>query len=424
MVDAEAQSGLPGAVAPPQPLRVGLQRTFSAFRHRNFRIFWTGAFLSNIGTWMQSVAQGWLVLQLTNSPFLLGLTGFASSLPMLLLLLVGGVFADRVDRRRLLIGLQVALMSFAATLAILTALGIVHIAHVLALSLLTGVAFAFSAPTYQSMISELVDREDLVNAIALNSTQFNLSRVIGPALTGAIVALGGLALCFYLNAASFLAAIVGLFLLRLPRVERPAPPGLWDSFLEGVAYVKGRPRVKAILLSVAAISVFAMPYATMLPVFARDRLGLGPGGLGYLMASAGIGAVTGALTLAARSPVPRRGLNVLGGMALTGAGVLGFSLGTTFWVAAPFLFVIGFAATSTVALCNSLIQELVTDEMRGRILSMFGLAFMGALPLGNLLAGSAANLVGAPLAFTISGALLVGSAAVIAWLSPRLRAYS
>jgi MFS family permease len=343
---------------------------------------------------------------------------------MLLLLLVGGVFADRVDRRRLLIGLQAALMSCAFTLATLTALGVVHVWHVLALSLLTGVAFAFSAPAYQSMISELVERKDLVNAIALNSTQFNLSRVIGPALTGGVVALGGLALCFYANAASFVAAIVALSSLRIERLSRPKPPGIWDSLLEGFAYVRGRPRVKAILLSVAAISVFAMPYATMLPIFARDRLALGPGGLGLLMSAAGVGAVTGALTLAARSPMPRRGLNVLGGVALTALGVLGFSVGRTFWVVAAFLFVIGFAATSTVALCNSLIQELVTDAMRGRVMSMFGLAFMGTLPFGNLLAGTASKLVGPPLAFTLSGALLLGSAAVIAWLSPRLRAYS
>jgi MFS family permease len=373
---------------------------------------------------MQSVAQGWLVLQLTDSPFLLGLTGFTASLPMLLLLLVGGVFADRVDRRRLLIGLQTGLLLCAFTLATLTALGVVRVWHVLALSLLTGIAFAFNAPAYQSMISELVERKDLVNAIALNSTQFNLSRVIGPALTGGVVALGGLALCFYVNAASFVAAILGLSLLRIQRLSRPKPPGVWDSLLEGLAYVRGRPRVKAILLSVASISVFAMPYATMLPIFARDRAGVGAGGLGLLMASAGVGAVTGALTLAARSPMPRRGRNVLGGVALTALGVLGFSLGRTFWVVAAFLFVIGFAATSTVALCNSLIQELVTDAMRGRVMSMFGLAFMGTLPLGNLLAGIASKVVGPPLAFTISGVLLLASAGIITWLSPRLRAYS
>ncbi|HEY7462131.1 MAG TPA: MFS transporter [Gemmatimonadota bacterium] len=421
----EKLSGLPGSVPPPAPLpQPGLRRTFSVFRHRNFRIFWTGAFVSNIGTWMQSVAQGWLVLQLTNSAFLLGLTGFASSLPMLLLLLVGGVYADRVERKKLLIGLQIALMSFAAVLATLTALGVVEIWHVLLLSFLTGIAFAFNAPAYQSMISELVERNELVNAIALNSTQFNLSRVIGPALTGGLVAVGGLAVCFYANAVSFLAAIVALASLRVPRVVRPEPPGIWDSLLEGLRYVRRRPRVKAILLSVAAISVFAMPYATMLPVFARDRLGLGPAGLGYLMSAAGLGAVTGALTLAARSPMPRRGANVLGGVALTALGVLGFSLAKTFWVAAAFLFLVGFAATSTVALCNSLIQELVTDEMRGRMMSMFGLAFMGVLPIGNLLAGTASKLVGPPAAFTISGALLLGSAGAITWLSPRLRVYS
>lgn len=370
---------------------------------------------------MQSVALGWLVLELSDSALLLGVTGFAGSLPMLLLLLVGGVFADRTDRRRLLIGLQVALMSFALALAVLTALGVVNIGEIVLLSFLTGVAFAFSAPAYQSMISEMVDRPNLLNAIALNSTQFNLSRVIGPAFTGAVVALGGLALCFYVNAASFLASIVALTALHIPRVVRPDPAPLWDSFVEGLGYVRGRPRVLAILLSVAAISVFAMPYATMLPIFARDVLGLGPGGLGYLLASAGVGAVTGALTLAARSPMARRGLNVLGGLALTAMAVVGFSLAKTFPVSAAFLFLIGFAATSTVALCNSLVQELVTDAMRGRVMSMFGLAFMGTLPIGNLLAGAGAKVVGAPLGFTIAGVLLLTTAALLAWRSPRLR---
>lgn len=379
--------------------------------------------MSSVGTWMHSVAQGWLVLELTDSPLLLGLTGFAGSLPMLLLLLVGGVFADRVDRRRLLIGLQLALASFALTLAILTVLGAVTIWHVLLLSLLTGTAFAFSATAYQAMVSDMVERRDLVNAIALNSTQFNLSRVVGPALTGAVVALGGLALCFFVNATSFLASIVALTRLRLASAAPPRAAPLWESFLEGVRYVRGRPRVRAILVSVAAISVFAMPYATMLPVFARDVLGLGPGGLGYLMAAAGVGAVTGALGLAARTPMRHRGWNVVGGVALTALGVLGFSLAKTFALVAGFLFVIGFAATSTVALCNSLVQELVTNAMRGRVMSMFGLAFMGTFPVGNLLAGAGAKVVGAPAGFTIAGALLLAVAVIVAWRSPRLRAF-
>ncbi|MFN2431820.1 MAG: MFS transporter [Gemmatimonadota bacterium] len=421
-VHPSAATGLPGSVQPAEVPRRGLRRTFTAFGSRNFRIFWAGALISNVGTWMQSVAQGWLVLELTDSAFLLGFTGFAASLPMALLLLLGGVFADRVDRRRLLIGLQVGLMGVALTLAALTALEWVAIWHILVLALLTGVAFAFSAPAYQALISEIVPRRDLLNAIALNSTQFNLSRILGPALTGGVVAMGGLALCFFLNAASFLGSILALSVLRMPRVERPAPAPLWDSFVAGVRYVRGRPRVRTILLGVAAISVLAMPYATMLPLFACDVLRVGPAGLGYLMAATGVGAVSGALLLAARNPMPRRGWNVLVGVALTGAGVLGFSLAKEFAGAALFLFVIGFAATSTVALCNTLIQELVTDEMRGRVMSMFGLAFMGTLPVGNLLAGAGARAVGAPLAFTLAGALLILIAGLLASLSPRLRA--
>jgi MFS family permease len=418
-------AGLPGTAAPaaPPPPRGGLARTFTAFRHRNFRIFWTGAFLSNVGTWMQSVGQGWLVLELTDSPLLLGVTGFAGSLPMLLLLLVGGVYADRVDRRRLLIGLQLALMSFALVLGTITALGVVTIEHVLGLALLTGTAFAFSAPAYQAMISQIVPRQDLMNAIAMNSTQFNASRVVGPALTGFVVAVGGIALCFFANAASFLASILALAWLEVRPIARAEPAPLWRSFLAGLHYVRGRPRVKTLLVSVAGISVLAMPYATMLPVFARDVLGLGPAGLGYLTAAAGLGAVAGALSLAARSPMPRRGWNVIGGVVLTGVTVAGFALSRSFPLSAVFLFGVGFAATSTVALCNTIIQELVTDQMRGRVMSMFGLSFMGTLPIGSLAYGVAAKAIGAPGAFTVGGIALVGVAALVAWLSPRLRAF-
>jgi MFS family permease len=372
---------------------------------------------------MQSVGQGWLVLELTDSPLLLGVTGFAGSLPMLLLLLVGGVFADRVDRRRLLMGLQLALMSFAVVLGTVTALGVVTIGHVLGLALLTGTAFAFSAPAYQAMISQIVPREDLMNAIAMNSTQFNASRVVGPALTGLVVAVGGIALCFFANAASFLASILALAWLEVRPVARAAPAPLWESFLAGLDYVRGRPRVKTLLVCVAGISVLAMPYATMLPIFARDVLGLGPAGLGYLTAAAGLGAVAGALSLAARSPMPRRGWNVIAGVALTGVTVTGFALSRTFVLSAGFLFGVGFAATSTVALCNTIIQELVTDQVRGRVLSMFGLAFMGTLPIGSLAAGAGAKAIGAPGAFTVGGLALVGVAALVAWLSPRLRAF-
>lgn len=422
------ESGLPGgteAVGTPPPLAgapmpAGRSPAFSALGHPGFRLFWMGAFVSNIGSWMQTVAQGWLVLELTDSAFMLGLVGFVGTLPMLVLLLVGGVYADRVDRRTLLLRAMSAMMVFAAALAALTWTGVVRIEHVLVLSLLSGAAVAMAAPAHQAFVHDLVGRSLLQNAIALNSAQFNLSRVIGPSLAGLAIGVVGVAGCFGLNALSFLAAIYVLLRIRGVSRPNPNPSPLWQSLVEGLRYVRIRPRIQALLLLTALISVLAMPYATLLPIIARDRLGLDASGLGYLFAAGGIGAVVGALSLAVWRGGRRRGVYLLGMCALTGLCTLGLGLAREPLAAGAALVGISFAATSAVALGNTLLQELVDDEMRGRVLSMFGLAFMGTFPIGNLLAGSLAAWLSPSTTVALTGGVLVVAVGTIAASRRRL----
>jgi MFS family permease len=395
---------------------------WSAFRNPGYRTFWIGAFVSNIGAWMQNVAQGWLVLELTDSAFMLGLVGFAGSLPWLVLLLVGGVYADRLDRRRLLIRANLGMMACAAILTALTWTGAVRIWHVFALSLASGSAIALAAPAFQAFLHDLVDRRDLQNAIALNSAQFNLSRVVGPSVAGLTLGAIGLAGCFGVNTLSYLGAIVALMIIRVASRPVPDPAPVWDSIVEGFGYVRERPRIQALLAIAALISLLAMPYATLLPIVVRDGLGLDASGLGWLFAVGGGGAVCGALSIAFRHLLPARGPWLLGCAIATGLATMTLGLARSPVAAAVSLVAIGFSATSAVALTNTLLQELVDDAMRGRVLSMFGLAFMGTFPLANLMAGTMAGLTSASATLALTGALLAIIVGAIAWTRPRLRA--
>jgi MFS family permease len=371
---------------------------------------------------MQNVAQGWLVLDLTDSAFMLGLVGFAGTVPMLFFLLVGGVYADRLDRRKLLVVAMTAMMIVAAILAALTQAAVVSVWHVFVLSLLSGTALAMAAPAYQAFVHDLVGRRDLQNAIALNSAQFNVSRILGPSLAGIVIGPIGLAGCFGLNAVSYLAAIGSLLYIKVTSRRPVVPTRLWESLVDGLRYARQRPRVQALLLLTALMSVLAMPYATLLPIIARDVLGLDASGLGYLFAIGGVGAVVGALSLAFRGAFRRRGAYLLGCVTATGVGVLALGLSRTIAVAVPALVVISFSATSSIALMNTLLQELVDDEMRGRVLGMYGLAFMGTFPVGNLLVGTLAGLTSASAALALAGAALTVAGVVIAATRPRLRA--
>jgi MFS family permease len=410
-----------------KPAVRGGRGMFRALSNRNYRLFWVGAFLSNVGTWMQAVAQGWLVLQLTNSAFWLGLDGFMATAPGFLLTLVGGVFADLIDRRRLLIYTQVIAGAAALALATLVATNVVNRWMVLAFSFVTGCCMALASPSYLAMTYDLVGREDLANAIAMNSTQFQLSRVVGPALAGVGFKLFGLAGCFYANGLSFIAVVVSLVKVRPLQQREAAAHAVNDrrAFLrdlfEGFRYVRNRPRVSSLLLLSAVNSLFGAPYFTMVPVYARDIFHLGETGLALMMGTAGVGAFCGALLVAYLGDFKRKGWFVLGGAMIFGMCVTNFALSSTLTLSLLFLFGLGFALVCSVSITNTLLQKLVTDQMRGRVMSMFILSFMGTMPIGNILAGTASHRFGTPYTLAAGGLVVTLVAATVAIFNKRLR---
>ena len=401
---------------------------FRALRHRNFLLFWSGAFLSNTGTWMQAVAQGWLVLQLSNSAFWLGVDGFMSTAPGLVFTLVGGVFADLIDRRKLLIYSQIVAGLTALTLGTLIVSGVVKVWMILVLSFVTGCCMSMAGPSYMALVFDLVDREDLANAVALNSTQFQLARALGPVAAGVAFKLFGVAGCFFANGISFAAVVIGLSMVRFKRnvsepqpSEEPAKPKFLTNLFDGFRYVASRPRVSMLLIISAVTSLFGAPYIAMSPVFARDVLHLGETGLALLMGMAGAGSLFGALFLAYLGDFRRKGWSVLGGGLGFAVCLIGFSLSTNVVVSVIFLFALGFAIVCSVAVTNTLLQKLVTDEMRGRVLSLFMLSFIGAMPIGNLIAGAASHRFGAPRTLAVGGLIIIVFVLMVAWRNPRLR---
>jgi MFS family permease len=403
---------------------------FRALSHRNFRLFWTGAFLSNVGTWMQAVAQGWLVLQLTNSAFWLGLDAFMATAPGFFLTLLGGVFADLVDRRRLLIYTQVAAGLAALALATLIWTGAVNRWMVLGFSFMTGCCMALASPSYLALTYDLVGREDLANAVALNSSQFQLSRVVGPALAGFGFKLFGLAGCFYVNGLSFIAVVVSLGMVRIEpgRHASGAPAhsvrdrrALWRNLLEGFRYVQTRPRVFSLLMISSVNSLFGAPYFTLIPIYARDVFHLGATGLAWLMGTAGAGAFCGAAMLTIVGDFRKKGWAVLGGSLAFGLCVTAFALSTRLMFSYIFLFGLGFAIVTSVAMVNTLLQKLVTDQMRGRVMSMFILSFMGTMPIGNIIAGSASQRFGVPHTLATGGLIIAIFAITMMISNKRLR---
>jgi predicted MFS family arabinose efflux permease len=381
---------------------------FRALSHRNYRLFWIGAFLSNVGTWMQAVAQGWLVLQLTNSPFWLGLDAFMATAPGFVFTLVGGVFADRIDRRRLLLYTQVVAGLAALALAALVATSVVNRWMVLGFSFVTGCCMSLASPSYLALTYDLVGREDLANAIALNSTQFQLSRVVGPALAGVAFRVFGLAGCFFANGLSFIAVVASLWMVRMERRSNAVGPSekrraIWRDVAEGLSYVRSRPRVSSLLLLAAVNSFFGAPYFSLVPIYARDIFHLGETGLALMMGTAGGGAFCGALLVAYLGDFRRKGWLVLGGAILFGICITGFALSSHLMWSLTFLFGLGFALVCSIAITNTLLQKLVTDEMRGRVMSMFMLSFIGTMPIGTLLAGTASNHYGPQRTLAVGG---------------------
>lgn len=381
---------------------------------------------------MQAVAQGWLVLQLTDSPFWLGVDGFMAMAPGLVLTLAGGVFADRVDRRSLLLFTQIVAGAAALGLAVLISTGVIKDAGdvwiILTFSFITGCCMSLAGPSYQAITFDMVGREDLANAVALNSTQFQLSRVIGPALAGLGFRFFSLAGCFYVNGLSFIAVVVSLSMVRFDSANkteglRPVHDrrALWRDLLEGIRYVRNRRRV-FILLSISAFnSFFGAPYLTFVPIFARDIFHLGASGLAWLMGTAGAGAFFGALVLAYLGDFKRKGWSVIGGSFAFGVCLIAFSLSTHLILSLIFLFGVGFSIVTSVAVTNTLLQQLVTDQMRGRVMSMFILSFIGTMPIGNLLAGVASHRFGAPHTLAAGGCAVVLYSVIVAATNRRLR---
>ena len=399
---------------------------FRALSHRDYRLFWIGAFLSNVGTWMQAVAQGWLVLLLTNSAFWLGLDGFFATAPGFVFTLVGGVFADLVDRRRLLLMTQVVAGIAAIGLAVLVYTDLVNRWMVLGFSFITGCCMSLASPSFLAMTYDLVGREDLANAVAMNSTQFQLSRVVGPALAGVAFQVFGLAGCFFANGLSFVAVVVALSVVRTP--AQPAPKhsvrdrrAFWRDLVEGFRYVRNRPRVSSLLLLSAVNSLFGAPYFTLIPVYARDIFKLGETGLALMMGAAGVGAFLGALLVAYLGDFKRKGWFVLSGAIAFGVFLMNFAVSSRLWLSLLFLVGVGFSIVVSVALSNTLLQKLVTDRMRGRVMSMFMLSFIGALPIGNIAAGAASRQFGPEYTLAAGGLLIVLAATGVMIFNRRLR---
>lgn len=382
---------------------------FRALRHRNYRLFFVGQLISLTGSWMQQVAQGWLVLRLSDSPALLGLVAAAASLPVLLFSLPAGTLVDRVSKHRLLLITQVAAMVLAIILAGLTLAGVVRVWHVVALAALLGVVNAFDGPARQAFTVEMVGHEDLLNAIALNSSIFNAARTVGPAVAGVTVALVGEGLAFAFNAVSFLFVIAGLLLMRLPPFVPSASMRQPGQLREGLRYIAGESRVRVLLLQAAAICLFCFTFIPLLPVFARDVLHVGPTGLGALSASSGLGALTAALLLAQFGRVVPRGRLLRFAALIYPVVLIAFSATRWLPLASFLLLLAGWAGVTTMALTNTLIQSIVPDRLRGRVMSVFNLLLMGLSPMGGLLAGAVAELVG-------SVPLVVACSASIGWL--------
>ena len=393
------------AEARAEPSR--LRRTFSALHYRDFRLLWIGAFTSTSGTFMQTFAQAWLVYSMTNSAFLLGVDGFLSTGPMLLFSLFGGVIADRVARRKIMLLSQYLQMSFALILAVLIYLPQIKVWHIFVMSFLTGSTQSFSGPAYASLLPLLVKREDVPNAIAMNSMQFNLARVIGPALGGVVFALWGPASCFSLNALSFVAVIIALSIIRIPPVhEQSRQQGIMHEMKEGFRFVITRRSLLLLTFLAFAGTFFGMPLFTLLPVVAKKTFGLGPQGLSLLQADYGIGSVVGALFVATSGYAKNKGKIALL-MQLVFAFCLGiFGLSRNLTTSVIIAFIAGACIVGVVALYSSLVQLMISDAMRGRVMSIFMLAFRGGMPLGNLVAGYVAQKWSISLALAVNGVIL------------------
>jgi len=398
------------------PLRESLSTPFRSLRHRNFRLFWTGQLISVVGTWMQSVAQGWLMHRLTSSPLMLGLLGFCQFVPVTLFTLSAGVVVDRVDKRKLILATQTLMLLQAATLAAVVSTGVVTPWMVLVLAFLFGAINAFDLPARQAFLIEMVGKEDLSNAIALNSAAFNTARVFGPAVAGVLLATIGEAGCFWLNAISYIAVIAGL--LWMTPIARAVREPSSATLMDGVRYAWSMPPVRNLLVLLGIAAGLGFQYSVLLPVYARDILHSGAQAYGLMMAAFGVGSLLSAMVMT--RPLTRWDMrnNLLIGLLSGGLGMGFFAWSRVLPLTLAMGLLAGFGLILYVASTNTMIQLIIEDDFRGRVMSLYTFMFIGTAPLGSLLAGTIAQHAGAPVATSLSAVILLGSAL---WVAYRLR---
>jgi predicted MFS family arabinose efflux permease len=388
-------------------MRTTLRRIFKAFQYRDFRLMWFGACASSIGTWMQIVAQGWLIYRLSHSAFLLALDQFLGGIPIFLLSLVGGVIADRVERRKILLGSQYLQLASAATLTVLVATNMVHVWQILCLSLVSGFAQAFGGPAYSALIPTLVDRDDMPNAIALNSIQFNLAVTIGPALGGITLARLGEKWCFGLNALSFVAPIITLSLITTRFLPQKTTDSMLSSLKQGIQFVRKQGSMEALIVLAFCMTALSMPLRTYFPVFVKDIFRRGPETYGQLMSMMGIGSICGSLFIASLGNFKHKGRIALTMLMVLGATISGFAFSKSLPISYAVVVLAGFAMMTVFATVTSLVQLITTEEMRGRVMSVYNCAFRGGMPMGNLISGWLVPVFTAPVVLGVNGAVLV-----------------
>jgi MFS family permease len=394
-----------------------------ALRHRNYRLFFSGQSISLIGTWLTRIATSWLIYRLTGSALLLGVLGFAGQIPTFLLAPAAGVLVDRWDRHRVLVVTQVLAMIQSGLLAALALTGVIQVWHVVALSVFQGVINAFDMPARQSLVVEMVeDRADLPNAIALNSSMVNAARLLGPSIAGVLIASVGEGYCFLIDAVSYLAVIASLLMMRLPERHLEARTGpMLADFKEGYSYaVKSRP-IRSVLLLLAVVSLMGTPYTVLLPVIAKQVLGGGASTLGMLTAASGLGALGGAVYLASRQTVVGLGRVIVVSTAAFGVGLMAFSRVSVLWLSLPLMFLTGGGMMLQMAASNTILQTIVEEDKRGRVMSLFAMAFFGTVPFGSLMAGVLATRLGAENTILVGGAVCVVASLVFLRQLPALR---
>ena len=398
-----------------------LRTTFRALQHGNFQLFFGGQLISLVGTWMQSTALSWLVYRLTGSSLLLGTVAFCTQFPIFIFAPLGGMLADRLNRRRVVIAMQTSSMLLAFLLAWLTISGRISVLQIIVLSVMFGIVNAFDLPARQSFLSDMVGREDLMNAIALNSSMFNGARMIGPPIAAIFIPLIGEGWCFFANGASYIAVIIGLLLMKVHCPRRSGDVSPLESLIEGFRFVNRAAPIRALLLLLGLVSLVCMPYTVLMPIFAAKILHGGPKALGTLMGATGVGAMFGALTLASRKGV--RGLGKWVALAAGGLGVflIAFSLSRTLWLSTLLLLPVGYCMMLEMSSSNTLIQSMTPDALRGRVMAVYSMMFMGMAPFGAFFGGAVAHRLGAPIAVAIGGAASIVGAVVFARYLPMIR---